>query len=316
LKSSQLRINFKHDKMKPLLRSAGKRRVWINSRRFLKSAAHGLVRPLLNAIRDTVFPAKCLICSRFFQPTTAGSGNGPGMVALPGVIDSYFESYKLLAAYCCSGCVTGFSAISAPLCACCGIMFKSGQNENHLCGDCITQPKKFRMARAALVYDHQLMAVIHRFKYNGKIQLARPLGGLMLGAFVRYWHNHKIDLVLPVPLHAKKFRKRGFNQSYLLLHSWTVMSMAMPIEFGGISVNTDALIRSKATPPQTGLGRQQRLKNIRRAFSVRASANVEGKRILLVDDVYTTGATVNECARVLLVAGAQLVDVLTLARAI
>jgi ComF family protein len=180
----------------------------------------------------------------------------------------------------------------------------------------MAQPKKFGMARAAVSYDQQLMAVIHRFKYAGKTQLARPLGGLMLSAFMRHWEGAKVDRLLPVPLHPKKFRSRGFNQSYLLIHRWKAIARAMQISLPDIPILTDVLIRTEITVPQTGLGRAQRLKNVKGAFSVQSPEKVCGKKVLVVDDVYTTGATANECARILLKFGAERVDVLTLARAI
>jgi len=172
------------------------------------------------------------------------------------------------------------------------------------------------LARAAMPYDQQLMAVIHRFKYAAKTQLARPLGGLMLSGFLRQWVSEKIDLVLPVPLHPQKIRSRGFNQSYLLIRSWQALAGAMQIALPDMTILTDLLIRTKATVPQTGLGRRQRLKNVKGVFSLRFPEKVYGKKLLVVDDVYTTGATVNECARTLLKFGAARVDVLTLARAI
>ncbi|MEE9497493.1 MAG: ComF family protein [Desulfobacterales bacterium] len=283
--------------------------------RVLKYAAHDWVRPFFNIILDTVFPAKCLVCSRLFEPAVIRPGMGRSTNAATEITDTFAESHRLLAAYCCPDCVSSFMAISSPICSCCGIMFKSRQGQNHLCGDCITQPKEFRIARAAVAYDHQLMAVLHRFKYAGKIQLAGPLGGLMLNAYMRYWDREKADLILPVPLHTIKFRKRGFNQSYLLIRRWKSISAPMVGEVAGLPVNTNVLIRSKATVSQTGLGRQQRLKNIKGAFRVKIPEKVIAKKVLLIDDVYTTGATVNECARVLLKAGAERVDVLTVARA-
>ena len=111
-------------------------------------------------------------------------------------------------------------------------------------------------------------------------------------------------------------RRRGFNQSYLLIDSWKSTPPPVMDELGRIPVITDVLVRNKATLPQTGLGRRQRLKNIKGAFTVRIPEIVYGKKVLLVDDVYTTGATVNECARMLLKAGARIVDVLTVARAV
>ena len=172
------------------------------------------------------------------------------------------------------------------------------------------------MARAALAFDQESMAVIHRFKYAAKTQLAKPLGGLMLAVFMRQWAGERPDLILPVPLHPKKMRSRGFNQSYLLLHSWKAVAGAMHVALSDISIHTDVLIRNIATVPQTGLDRRQRLKNVEGIFSLRFPDRIYGKKLLVVDDVYTTGATVNECARMLLNFGAEQVDVLTLARAI
>ena len=172
------------------------------------------------------------------------------------------------------------------------------------------------MARAAVAGDQQLMAVIHRFKYAAKTQLAAPLGGLMLSIFLRQWETEKVDLVLPVPLHPQKMRSRGFNQSYLLIRSWKAVADAMHVTLPDIPIQTDVLIRIKATVPQTDLDRRQRFKNVKGVFSLRFPEKVYGKRLLVVDDVYTTGATVNECARTLLKFGAERVDVLTLARAI
>ena len=167
-----------------------------------------------------------------------------------------------------------------------------------------------------MVYDQQAMAIIHRFKYAGKTQLARPFGGLLLNTFLRYWQDEAIDLILPVPLHRQKFRQRGFNQSYLMVDCWKTIAALNPLIAAHKHPRSDVLSRNKATASQTGLGRQQRLKNVKGAFRVRLPETVHARKVLVVDDVYTTGATVNECARSLLEAGAAQVDVLTLARAI
>jgi len=122
-------------------------------------------------------------------------------------------------------------------------------------------------------------------------------------------------LIIPVPLHPRKLRRRGFNQSYLLVAKWPRYFSG---ENGGrrIEIKADLLRRVRWTAPQTGLGRRERQNNIKGAFSLPNGVPVENCSILLVDDVYTTGATVTECARVLLTGGADRVDVLTLARAI
>jgi len=153
------------------------------------------------------------------------------------------------------------------------------------------------------------MALIHQFKYQGNIRLARPLGLMLLNTFMHFFSPGNIDMIVPVPLHAKRFRQRGCNQAYLLVKDWRRCDPTLP------PVERDALFRIRRTDPQTGLGREERNKNIKQAFSVEEDHKTQGKKILLVDDVYTTGATVNECARVLRAAGAKQVDVLTLARA-
>jgi ComF family protein len=159
------------------------------------------------------------------------------------------------------------------------------------------------MARAAGLHDQSLMALIHAYKFGGKMQLADPLSKLLTAVYERYWPADAIDLVLPVPLHPARFRKRGFNQAWLLVRPW-----------GEVAVR-DLLQRTRRTPAQTGLGRTERLKNVRGTFAVTDPGIVENRHILLVDDVYTTGATVQECARILKKAGARAVDVLTLTRA-
>ena len=135
------------------------------------------------------------------------------------------------------------------------------------------------------------------------------MGDILLAAFLRFWDSGDIDLILPVPLHPKRFRQRGFNQAYRLLSNWKH-------EYSALAATTGLLVKLRATAPQTGLGKVQRRRNIRNAFGVRQPEAIRSRRVLLIDDVYTTGATADECARVLLKCGAARVDVLTLARAV
>jgi ComF family protein len=196
-------------------------------------------------------------------------------------------------------------------------MFTGRVGDDHLCSRCIRRPPAFVAARAAGVYEGALMQVIHLLKYGGKIQLARPLGRLLYETFRHCGAMAEVDLVVPVPLHRRRFRQRGFNQAYLLVREWPRWSRSP--EGGGRSVVVarKALVRRRATAPQTGLGRRQRQANLKNAFAPGPDAvvgQVRGRHVLLVDDVFTTGATVEACARVLLDAGAQAVTVLTVAR--
>ncbi|MCK7503942.1 MAG: hypothetical protein MZV70_07475 [Desulfobacterales bacterium] len=160
---------------------------------------------------------------------------------------------RLLGPHFCPGCLQGVLRVGHPLCPGCGVMFKGGVGEDHVCGRCLATPPPFHMARAAFVYDRSLVDVIHCFKYKGKTQLARPLGLLLFEAFERYWGRAPVDVVLPVPLHRRRLRERGFNQALLLVRRWPLRP-GMP----KVPVDTDVLRRARATAPQAGLGRRGR----------------------------------------------------------
>jgi ComF family protein len=221
-----------------------------------------------------------------------------------------------LATCLCANCLAQLIRVESPLCVRCGIPFKSRQGQDHHCGACLAADNQFGLARAALVYDRIITEVIHCFKYKGKIQLAGPLGELLLTAFMFFWDKDSIDMILPVPLHPGRFRRRGFNQAHLLIRNWPDMADRGFCDLAPLRIERDVLIRKTPTAPQTGLGRAQRAVNIKNAFDLRREETIVNKRVLLIDDVYTTGATVNECARLLLSGGARQVDVLTLARAV
>lgn len=216
--------------------------------------------------------------------------------------------------FLCPECREDSLPAASPLCPACGEMFVSRQGTDHLCGACIESPRKFRMARAVGVYEKGLLKAVHCLKYRGRTELAFPLGELLLAGFFRYWSPDDIDLVIPVPLHGKRMRMRGFNQSSLMLRDWPKRMERSGYGQNEIRFDTELLKRSKPTVPQTGLGRRERMKNLRGAFTVPLPEKVKGRRVLLVDDVYTTGATADACTRVLRKAGATRVDVLTLAR--
>ena len=274
----------------------------------------------IRALKEALFPFRCVLCGSFFCPPETDEDNPALYRSTVNTVFNYpdhtsFE--ELTAPFLCPDCLNRFAPIRSPVCRQCGTIFNSKDEVDRLCGDCITSPKKFGKARAAGVYEDALMEMIHNLKYRGKIQLARPLGSLLFAVFAHVWDHTRIDFIIPVPLHIKRFRIRGFNQAYLLVRDWPKFARTHGAEIHDlkIEIERDILVRSKWTDPQTGLDRKKRMSNIKNAFTVVATDMVKGKRILLVDDVYTTGATVNECAKTLLKSGAQHVDVLTLARA-
>lgn len=218
------------------------------------------------------------------------------------------------AEYFCAACWEQIQVVLHPLCNVCGRPFPDASGGDHTCGVCLARPPHFVRARAWACYpreeleEHPLRQVVQKFKYGRKVSLGKPLGRLLAQGCQQFLGECDADLIVPVPLHPKRLRWRGFNQSLLLARQ---VSRAYHIP-----VDPFALQRNRATPPQTQLTEEERRKNMRDAFALRADGTVAGKSILLVDDVYTSGATVNECSRTLKKHGAKQVYVLTLARAV
>lgn len=279
----------------------------------------GLFQKLYQVLNQAVFPPKCLVCRTFFQAPghDAEIGSRPAGSTAPAELPAMQSRLgRQLSRYLCPACIRGLVVVESPFCVCCGLPHKSRQGDDHLCSDCMDSPKKFRIARAALVYEPIMTGIIHRFKYQGKIQLADPLAELLWTAFRRFWEQDSIDMIIPVPLHLKRLRKRGFNQAYLLVRNVNTAPGQNGSGLPNLQIERDVLVRTVFTKPQSALGREERAFNIKNAFTLSDSDKIIGKRILLIDDVYTTGATVDECARILTKYGAEHVDVLTLARAV
>jgi ComF family protein len=206
------------------------------------------------------------------------------------------------AAAVCPACEGTIEWVESPVCPCCGLIFPVREGEDRLCGSCQTEAPPFARARAAAVYEGLVAQAITRFKF-GRQMAYLPL--------MQHWLQTPrckelaadADLLVPVPLHPRRFKYRGFNQALLLARA-----------FPEAEVGRETLARVRHTVPQVGLNPKERRDNVHQAFAVPQPEEVKGKNILLVDDLYTTGATVRECARVLKRAGAKRVEVLTVAR--
>ncbi len=208
----------------------------------------------------------------------------------------------------CTDCLSEIHWIEPPFCSLCGTPYVSQGIMDHPCGGCSTKKRYFTIARSIGAYEGSLREAIHRWKYEGKTFLTPYFGQQMVEGLSRYWDPKEVDLLIPVPLHKNRLRERGFNQALLLvreIHSRT-----------GIPYLKRTLRKRKPTPPQVNLSGLERERGVKGAFEITAGDKIVEKSILLIDDVYTTGATVNECAKVLLEAGAKRVDVLTLARTV
>lgn len=235
---------------------------------------------VLNDLSDVMFPPQCLGCNE--------------------IIRSFDEHIF------CSDCANKIHYVAGSICQICGTTFPDSPAENHLCGDCLEKKPYFFHARAIFSYEDMMVNVIHQFKYKSNISV-----GEIMASFMASFSFPDIDfadysLMIPVPLHIKRLRERGFNQSLILARALG-QQKNIPVDFS-------LLKRNKFTLTQTGSNKKERQKNIKGAFDVSNKKKIINKNIILVDDVYTTGATVNECAKTLTKAGAGKVSVLTLAR--
>ena len=240
----------------------------------------------LKTLIDLIYPPRCLVCQAFLQdPITLKAGQ-----------DLPF----------CQACFNDFTVIESPICSLCGRPFSDGIEQDRVCEDCLRKRPSFDIARAPYLYAGALMTAIHELKYAQRSHLADPLGSL-LASFAQTWIGEfKGSLVMPVPLHPRRLRARGFNQSLLLARCVASKTCA--------DLDFLSLRRTRLTRPQTELSSEERKKNVRRAFEVVKPEAVKKRTILLVDDVATTGSTLNECAKALKRAGADSVLCLALAR--
>lgn len=210
----------------------------------------------------------------------------------------------------CSDCEEGLTFLSSPQCPQCARPFASNLAGDHLCYSCRQEPPPFERVWSCGVYDGTILSLVHHLKYHQQVGVVKTMATLIFQNHSQEFSYEVYDWMLPVPLHPRKIRQRGFNQSQLLVkhlaRSWKIPS------------SVDLLRRIRETRPQIEMTQREREKNVRGAFAVpsRKQPDIEGKTCLLVDDVLTTGATASEAARVLKKNGAARVDVLTFARAV
>ena len=197
----------------------------------------------------------------------------------------------------CTSCWHTIKRYTGPSCRICAMPFSSSHSS--LCGKCLKMPPPFSKVLTYGLFEGALVEAIHQFKFHGIKRLSGPLSELLLTIDIP-----EADGCIPVPLSIQGLRERGFNQSLLLARN-IARRKKLPLFM-------DVLHKLKETPPQLGLSASKRLSNLKGAFQAKRS--VQEKRLLLVDDVITTGATVAECAKQLLKAGARKVVVLSIAR--
>lgn len=209
----------------------------------------------------------------------------------------------------CGDCWDHLERLSPPFCVICGLPFGSFEahgEASHRCEACRRRCPPFAYARSVALYGDTVREALHALKFRGKQLLSRPLGDLLAEEGARVVPVTVVDCLIPVPLHPAREAERGFNQSALLARRlgrrWRT-----PVVEG-------ALRRTVPTRSQTELSGDERRRNISGAFTLRRPKAVSDRHVLLIDDIFTTGATVSECARVLTAGGAATVGVLTVAR--
>ena len=206
----------------------------------------------------------------------------------------------------CGGCWNGLEIVAAPVCDRLGIPFALPAPPGTVSLDAMTNPPVYDRARCAVLFNAQARQLVHGLKYRDRQDYALPMARMMVGAGRELLDE--ADFVVPVPLHWRRLWSRRFNQSLQLAEQIS--------RIGHKTLLYDGLTRTRATPQQVGLTSRQRQRNVAGAFTVstRHAATIRGCRIVLIDDVLTTGATVNAASRTLLKVGASQVDILVFAQ--
>jgi ComF family protein len=238
------------------------------------------VRQVGRLLLDQLYPPICLVCE-----APIGSGNG-----------------------LCARCFGGMRPITAPLCPRLGIPFQTSLGADALSAEALADPPPFGRARAALVYNDMARHVVSGLKYGDRPELAQFCARLMAGAGHELWAGDPV--LVPVPLHPSRQRQRRYNQS-------TELAMALG-RLTGLRCDPLLVQRRRKTRQQVGLSGDGRARNVAGAFAAHPEllARLAGRRVVLVDDVYTTGASTKAVTRTLLRGGAEAVDVVTFARVV
>ena len=226
---------------------------------------------------DLIFPAKCFTCNNIIDET--------GL---------------------CYNCWQKINFISTPFCKKCGHPFNVEIDKNILCGNCISSPPLYKQAFGRFKYDEHTRKIIHKIKYGDKTNFI-PYFSNMLSSSAKEIIT-KADIILAVPMHKLKYLSRKYNQSQLIAYKLAIQNNKL--------YYPDLLIKKKSNMPQAGLSKKDRKNNVSGVFKVkeRHIDKIKGKNLLLIDDVMTTGETINSCTKVLLKKGCKSVYVLTLAR--
>ena len=225
---------------------------------------------------NQLLPAACPLCSQTFPP-------------------GWREPF-------CTDCLAGFIALPPAHCSRCSLPFLGQKNSSHLCGRCSLTLPAFTRVHCVGLYDLALRKAVHQFKFNQRVALDRPFAKLLTRNIPQ---AENFDLIVPIPLHRRRLRHRSYNQSLLLAKQLGKLR--------GLAVDARLLLKRQETLPQQGLSAREREQNLRNGFSL--AKPLSGEKILLVDDVMTTGTTATVASKLLLQGGATEVQVAVVGRA-
>ena len=236
-------------------------------------------RKIINSAGALLFPPVCVYCGADHQQSESGV---------------------------CPECSRNILPVEPPFCQRCGKPVPGiDSGTTNLCGTCLQDTPPFDRARFSVYYSSVVRRGILQFKFQSSLYLGEALLGLLSKTFNNHFLEQNLDAILPVPVHKKRLISRGYNQC-------AILARKLGARFN-VPVPTDVLIKTRNTVPQTRLSRKQRIDNIKGSFAVRKPGQVDGKSLLLVDDVFTTGSTLSEAARTLKRDGASVVQALVLA---
>ncbi len=265
---------------------------------------------IFNFIQNIIFPPQCFICNTYLDDTKK--------IKLTKSLLNEDISYvfkKLFNNLICDKCSSKFEIIKKPFCIKCGTPFKNKEIKEHICPLCQRKKTKINIKRAFLLYGGNSKKLIHMLKYQDKSALFYPTSFMLFYLFLNNQEIYnKTDIIIPIPLYISKEKKRGYNQSYQVVRYFEKFNRELKID-KKIDVDIKSLIRTKKTKSQINFKTKDRIKNVQNAFLVTDKKAIKGQNILLVDDVYTTGATAEEAAKTLLKAGAKEVNMLIISKA-
>ncbi len=252
-----------------------------------------------------IYPDICISCKDFFQNEKNVDYN----------ITEKKSFEDIFCDFLCSKCSKKYEEMGESICNKCGMKIVGIKKDSGVCENCLGKKKAMPRIRSVFVFNDSVMDIIHMFKYNELVNLDIKIAYFILKSFLSLYSEEACpDYIFPVPMHSSKLRKRGYNQSWLMVYMASKLALKNYLEFP--EARKDILLKSIATSSQTGFNAEERKKNVADTFIIKDTSLIAGKKILLVDDVVTTGSTIDECSRILFEKGALSVDAITFARAL